>query len=101
MFFVNFELVYSAVSACLILQLAEELWTALRVKRVVIRSFFLLVFSCIWTEEGNLRSKSPYPARMWENADQKNSKYGHFSHILVSSSSVESSKFEVSYCVFP
>ena len=47
MFFVNFELVYSAVSACLILQLAEELWTALRVKRVVIRSFFLLVFSCI------------------------------------------------------
>ena len=43
--------------------------------------FFLLVFSCIWTEEGNLRSKSPYPARMWENADQKNSEYGHFSHI--------------------
>ena len=44
MFFVNFELVYSAVSACLILQLAEELWTALRVKRRYSEFFFISIF---------------------------------------------------------
>ena len=27
-----------------------------------------------------LKSKSPYLARMWQNMDQKNSEYGHFSH---------------------
>ena len=37
-------------------------------------------FSRIWTEYGDLLSKSPYSHRMQENTDQKNSKYGHISH---------------------
>ena len=37
------------------------------------------VFSCIRTEYGKIRSISPYSVRMRENADQNNSKYGHFS----------------------
>ena len=41
------------------------------VKSVQIRSF-LSVFSCILTEYGDLRSKSPYPVRIQGNADQKN-----------------------------
>ena len=40
--------------------------------------FFLSVFSLIWTEYGDLQSKSPYSVRMWENMDQKNSEHGHF-----------------------
>ena len=40
--------------------------------------FFWSVFSGIWTEYGDLRSKSPYSVQMRENADQKNSEYGHF-----------------------
>ena len=40
------------------------------VKSVQIRSF-LSVFSCIWTEYGDLRSLSPYPVRIQGNADQK------------------------------
>ena len=42
--------------------------------------FFWSAFSCIRTEYGNLQSKSPYSVRMRENADQKNSEYGYFSH---------------------
>ena len=40
-------------------------------KRVQTRSFFLSVFSCIRTEYGDLRSKSPYSDRIQENTDQK------------------------------
>ena len=40
---------------------------------------FWFVFSHIRTEYGEIRSISPYSARMWENTDQNNSKYGHFS----------------------
>ena len=40
--------------------------------------FFWSVLSCIRTESGEIRSISPYSVWMWENADQKNSKYGHF-----------------------
>ena len=36
------------------------------------------IFSHILTEYGDLLCKSPYSVRMRENADQKNSKYGHF-----------------------
>ena len=39
--------------------------------------FFWSVFSRIRTECGDLRSKSPYSIRMWENTDQKNFEYGH------------------------
>ena len=37
--------------------------------------FFWPAFSSIWTEYGDLQSKSPYSVQMWENADQKYSKY--------------------------
>ena len=40
------------------------------VKSVQIRSFFWSVFSCIWTEYGDLRSNSPYSVWIWENTDQ-------------------------------
>ena len=42
--------------------------------------FFWSVFSCICTEYGEILSMSPYSARLRENTNQKNSKYGHFSH---------------------
>ena len=41
------------------------------VKNVQIRSYFWSVFSCIRTEYGDLRSKSPYSVRIQENTDQK------------------------------
>ena len=51
------------------------------VKSVQIRIFFFcFVFSCIWTEYGDLRSKSPYSVRIQENTTRKNSVFGHFSH---------------------
>ena len=41
--------------------------------------FFWSVFSCIWTEYGEVLRISPYPVRIWENAEQKNPEYGYFS----------------------
>ena len=41
------------------------------VKSVQIWSFFWSVFSCIWTEYGNLFRKSLYWVQIQENADQK------------------------------
>ena len=46
-------------------------------KSVRIRSFSGLHFPRIWIEYSDLLCKSPY-FRMWENADHKNSEYGHF-----------------------
>ena len=40
-------------------------------KSVKIRSFFRSVFSCIRTENGDLRSKSPHSVRIQENMDEK------------------------------
>ena len=40
---------------------------------------FWSAFSRILTEYGEIRSISSYLVRKWENADQKNSEYGHFS----------------------
>ena len=40
-------------------------------KSVQMRKFFWSVFSYIWTEYGDLRSKSPYSAQIQENMDQK------------------------------
>ena len=37
------------------------------------------VFSRIRTEYGEILRISPYLPRMWENMDQRNSKYGHVS----------------------
>ena len=41
------------------------------VKSIQILSFFWFVFSCMQTEYGNLRSKSPYSVQIQENTDQK------------------------------
>ena len=42
------------------------------VKRVQIRSYFWSVFSCIWTEDGDLLlRKSPSSVQTQENTDQK------------------------------
>ena len=40
--------------------------------------FFWSVFSRIWTEYGEILPISPYSVRKRDNADQKNSEYGHF-----------------------
>ena len=39
----------------------------------------IVAFSHIRTKYGEIRSISPYSVRMWENTDQNNTKYGHFS----------------------
>ena len=44
---------------------------------------FWSVFSCIWTEYGEIRSISSYSVRMRENTDQNNSEYGHLWRSLV------------------
>ena len=44
----------------------------------ICRVFLILTFP-IWTEYGGIWSIFPYSVRMWENTDQKNSEYGHFS----------------------
>ena len=49
------------------------------VKSVQIRSFFWSVFSRIRTENGEIRSISPYSVRIWENTAWKNSVFRHFS----------------------
>ena len=46
-------------------------------QKVSVLGFFL---ACIRTEYGGLQSKSLYSVQMRDNADQKNSKYGHLSH---------------------
>ena len=51
---------------------------ALREKCLYLEIFWS-AFSHIRTEYGEMRGISPYSVRMRENADQKNSKYRHFS----------------------
>ena len=46
-------------------------WTCYCVKRVQIRRFFWSIFSCIWTEYGDLRIKCPYSVQIRENVDQE------------------------------
>ena len=41
-----------------------------------------------WAEYGKIRSISPYSVRMWENADQNNSEYVHFSRSAMHSKKV-------------
>ena len=40
-------------------------------KSVRMWNYFWFVFSCNWTEYGDLRSKSPYLVQIQENTDQK------------------------------
>ena len=61
-------------------------WTCFRViwktsqrKKCLISEIFWSVFSCIWTEYGEMLRISPYSVQMRENTDQKNSEYEHFS----------------------
>ena len=46
-------------------------WSSHCEKSVQIRSYFWSVFSCIRTEYGDLRSKSPYSVRIQGNTGQK------------------------------
>ena len=41
--------------------------------------FFWSILSIIWTEHGDVWSKSPYSVQMRENTDQKDSLFGYFS----------------------
>ena len=53
------------------------LWISLRKERSY-SELLWSTFSRIRTEYREIRSISPYSVQMWENADQNNSKYGHF-----------------------
>ena len=53
------------------------------VKSVRIRSFFWPLFSCIWTEYGEIMSISPYLVRMKENTDQNTDTFYAVSLIFV------------------
>ena len=48
-------------------------------KKCQYSELFSPAFSRSRIEYGEIRSISPYSVRMWENADQNNSEYGHFS----------------------
>ena len=61
--------------------LSKLYWLYSLCEKCPIWSFFWYVFSHIWAEYGDLRSKSPYSVQMRENTDQKNSALGHFSRI--------------------
>ena len=47
-------------------------------KKCSCSEIFWSVFSCIWTEYGEIICISPYLVRLRENTDQKNCEYGHF-----------------------
>ena len=53
--------------------------TAILYEKCPYLEFFWSVFSRIWTEYGEIESTSQLLVQMWENTDQKNSEYGHFS----------------------
>ena len=48
-------------------------------KKCPYSELFWSLFYHIWTEYGEIRSIFPYSVRIWENTDQNNSEYGHFS----------------------
>ena len=52
-------------------------------KKFPYSELFWSVYSRIRTEYGEIRSISSYSVRMWENKDQNNSEYGHFSRIEI------------------
>ena len=60
-----------------------SLWTTKPdhfVESVRVQRFFLVwIFSCIWTEYGDLQCKSPYSLRMWRNIGQTNPECERFS----------------------
>ena len=58
--------------------MTQETWYTHCVNGVPIWNFFWSVFFRIWTEYFVILRISPYSVRMRENADQKNSEYGHF-----------------------
>ena len=56
---------------------------ALREKCSNTEFFWSLFFRNIWTESGDLRSKSPHSVQIRENTDQKNSVFGYFSRSVI------------------
>ena len=69
------------------------------VKSFQTRSFFWSVFSPIWTEYGDLRSKSPYSVQIREIRTRIYSEFGHFLssvlHFLLPSTHPQSDKIFV------
>ena len=53
-------------------------WFVTLCKKCSYSELFWSVFSCIWTEYGEILPISPYSVRMRENTDQNYSEYGHF-----------------------
>ena len=49
-------------------------------KKCFYSKLFWSAFFRIWTEHTEIRIISPYSIRMWENAEQNNSVYGHFQY---------------------
>ena len=69
------------------------------VKSVQIQGFFWSVFSCIWTEYRDLRSKSPDSVQIQKIWTRKNSVFGHFNAVSdrsTSSLSIGSISWKVS-----
>ena len=61
----------------------HELFIARLRKKCPYSKLFWSAFSRIQTEYGEIRSVSPYSARMREITDQDISEYGHFSHSVM------------------
>ena len=56
----------------------ELLYVLSLCKKCLHWELFRSAFSRIWSEYGEIATIFPYSVRMRENADQNNSKYGHF-----------------------
>ena len=61
----------------------QQISHILCVKSIQIRSFFLSVFSCIWTEYRDLLCKFPYSVRIQKNTDQKKTPYFDTFHAVI------------------
>ena len=63
----------------ILFQMLKQQSHSLRKRCTYSELFWSVIFS-IWTQYGEVRSISSYSVRMWENTDQNNSEYEHFSH---------------------
>ena len=91
----------------------RDVWQSLKYapgKKRTYSNFLCSVFSRIQTQCGEIFRIFPYSVQMWENKDQKNSEYEHFSRsdtfsfsyiaeIGVFSQSLQKRKFQKSYWV--
>ena len=73
------RLVYHASSQLSFDKLLIKDWSVTPRNKSSYSELFWSIFSRIWTEYGEKLYISPYSVQMWENTDQHNSLYGHFS----------------------